>query len=719
MGMIKHSESYEKAVIAGSRKQYIRAIFDLISPDAQIDAINSNNESEYSRTNQLQNRGEDESSQKIASLEYNRWALDGTWEVEPDDKEDRKGQVGWESESISKESNDFDSPYPYVEQLLSGITILQAVTIQFSQKEWNGYPKDFSVDIYSASGLEASISIEENEKKSIVLEGFTAYAPTKISLTIKKWSEPYRRTRVIGFFPGLYEKWDSSTFKSSDIYNEATFSCLSLPYGTCDIEIHNENHRFDPYAQNSIFKSIEERQAIKIELGMRLEDGSIEWLPGGTYYQQSGGWELKDLTVKWRLIDIVGMILNRRFVVPDELPSNLSGWIQAIVSSAGTNFSGMYTVDEDVADIPLSATKRRVSGMKCGEILRYACMATSTWPRQDVATGKLRIGKILRDIGNKISLDNMNAYPAMEANEDIADITFSIDPDEEGNEREATFTGTNTASEKSLSISNPFVHTEEDATNAARSCLIEYGGRKFTVKSRGNPSSEIGDIMSIATQFNTEIAARLYKQQLKLDNGVMHNMPSYFLQSPNDGLYENIEILTGTGTWTIPEGVSKIRATAIQGGFGGRGGGGGILVNGEWNEAMNTDGGDAGRGGNVFSSDISVSVGQAFSYSCGVGGAGGKGGNPGEDGEIGEPGTHTIFGSITSANGKQYKNGIMDTQNGGVYAATGGENSLTYGCGGIGGKNGENGVYLKEIIKQPGSGSDGIAGRPGCVIVEW
>lgn len=62
--MIKHSESYEKAVIADSRKQYIRAIFDLISPDAQIDAINSNNESEYSRTNQLQNRGEDESSQK-------------------------------------------------------------------------------------------------------------------------------------------------------------------------------------------------------------------------------------------------------------------------------------------------------------------------------------------------------------------------------------------------------------------------------------------------------------------------------------------------------------------------------------------------------------------------------------------------------------------------------------------------------------------------------
>lgn len=157
---------------------------------------------------------------------------------------------------------------------------------------------------------------------------------------------------------------------------------------------------------------------------MRLEDGSIEWLPGGTYYQQSGGWELKDLTVKWRLIDIVGMILNRRFVVPDELPANLSGWIQAIVSSAGTNFSGMYTVDEDVADIPLSATKRRVRGMKCGEILRYACMATATWPRQDVATGKLRIGKILRDIGNKMSLDNMNAYPAMEANEDIADITF-------------------------------------------------------------------------------------------------------------------------------------------------------------------------------------------------------------------------------------------------------------------------------------------------------
>lgn len=721
--MIEHSAAYDKAVVADSRRQYIRAVFDLIDPDAKVDSVVSNNESPYSLIDQTAARGNDETSQKIASLEPNRWALDGTWEIEPVDPSERVGQVGWEGQTLSGENGEFIEPYPYIEQNISGIEILQTVSIQFSDYAWNGYPVDFTVEVYSEEQLVFSKDISDNSEKRIVIEGFTANYPTKIRLVIKRWSQTGRRSRVIRLLAGLYEQWDTRIVKSVDIYTESTFSGLAIPYSSCTLEVYNENNRFDPYAPNSIFKSIEERQAIKTELGLRLADGSTEWLPGGTYYQQSGGWELADLTVTWELVDMIGMLVNRRFVVPDTLPTNLKGWIQALVSSMGVNFTDMYIVDDDVAEISLTAKKEDVEGKFCGELLRFACMATNTWPRQDMATGKLRVGKLERLEGNNITLDNMPSYAKMQANDDIADITFSLD------EGEVTFPGTNTDSDVSLSVNNPFVHTAEDARKAVISCLFEYGGKYFEARSRGNPSSETGDIMSIATQFGTEIAARLYKQQLKLEDGVMRNMPSYLVQSPNDSTYTNKVILTDSGTWTAPDGVVKIKVTVIQGGSGGRGGGGGVMVYQTWSEPEDTVGGDPGNGGKVLIIELEVNPGQEFDYSCGGAGSGGAGGAVDENGVYGSDGGETTFGAITSANGKLYANGLMDIQTGAVYASPGNSTASGYGCGGLGGEHGPNG-YMYDVMEgnlvvdtvissYPEPGKKGQDGKPGCIILEW
>ena len=727
--MIEHSAEYDKAVVADSRRQYVRAVFDLVDPDMTIEGVGSNDESPYSLTSQIVERGTDETEQKIATLEPDRWALDGTWDIEPVDPADRLGQVGWEGGTLSGDDGAFSEPYPYAEQEISGVETLQAVSLQFSGYEWNGYPVDFTVDIYAGDQLVLSREVSGNTEANIVIEGFQVSFPTRMRLTVKRWSQAGRRVRVIRFLAGLYEEWNTRIIKGVDIYTESTFSGLAIPYSSCTLEVYNEGKRFDPYAPNSIFKSIEERQAIKTELGLRLEDGSTEWLPGGTYYQQSGGWALKDLTVQWKLVDMIGMLTKRRFVIPDTLPTTLGGWIRALVSSMGVNFSDRYIVDTDVENVALTAAREAVEGKFCGELLRFACMATNTWPRQDMATGNLRVGKLERLEGNGFTLDNMPEYATMEANDDIADITFALDNDADGNTQEVTFPGTNTDSDVSLSVSNPFVHTTEDARKAVVSCLFEYGGKYFSVRSRGNPSSETGDIMSVATQFGTEIAARLYKQQLKLDQGVMRNMPSYLVQSPNDSTYQNKVVLTGTGTWTGPDGVTQIKVTVIQGGTGGRGGGGGIMVYRGWSSPDDTVGGDPGAGGKALIVEIGINAGQEFSYSCGAAGVGGAGGGEGANGSYGAEGGETTFGQFTSANGKLYANGLMDIQTGAVYASPGNSTAAGYGCGGVGGKQGENGYMYDEmdgnivvdtvVAKEPTPGTKGADGKPGCVIVEW
>lgn len=745
--MLEHSEQYAAGIVEDSRWQVVRATFDLIDPDAIVEGLSTNNQSPYTRNEQVVTRGADETYQKISSLEKNRWLLDGEWEIEPVDPTERIGQVGWEGGTLTDSNGYFSQPYPYFEQEVSGITILQAVTLQFSKYDFNGYPVDFTVEIYSGGQLQETLEYTGNDKTRVVNESFEVYYPDRLRLVIKRWSISNRRVRVVRFLAGLYEEWDGDIIKTMDIYTESTFSGLAMPYSTCDLEVYNENHRFDPYAPNSIFKSIQARQFIPVDFGLKLSERDIEWIRSGVYYQQDGGWQLKDLTITWKLVDIIGMLTKRRFSAPETLPTTLGGWIASLLENMGPNFKKRFIVDDDVTNLSLAATAESVEGKFCGEILRYACMATNTWPRQDMKSGKLRVGKLERVEGNKITLDNMNDYVQMSANSEIADITFSLD------EGTATFPGTNTDSDVSLTVSNPFVHTADDARKAVISCLFEYGGKSFTVRSRGNPTSETGDLMSVDTQYGTSIAARLYKQQLKIEDGVMRNMPSYLVQSPNDSLYANKEILTGSGTWTAPDGVGKIKITLISGGNGGRGGGGGIMIraNGDqwYTVPDDKEGGQGGPGGLVLVVETGINSGQSYSYSCGAGGAGGAGGQEeiveprdeqqaATDGEYGEQGGVTTFGVFSSANGKLYPNGLMDIQSGAVYGATGpdvgGTETGSYGCGGIGGVQGENGAYEHYMQLLPGGGGgfsaartivqatpgqSGGPGKPGCVIVEW
>lgn len=724
--MIVHTESYDKAVTASSRRMFARAVFDLVDPDAQTTAVTVSDESEISLKDQVVNRGNGSSDQRIATLELDRWALDGSFVIRPDDPTDREGQVGWESADLCGSDGVFALPYPYIELTIANVSILQAVTLEFSNDSLDGHPVDFTVAMWSGATLLKTVEVTGNDGEYVVIGDFTVDNPTKIRLTVKKWSTPYRRVRLARFMLGLFETWDTSVIQDVDIYTEVTFSGLKIPYSSCTIRVENKNHRFDPYAPNTIFTSIEERQAIVVDLGLRLEDGSIEWISGGTYYQQSAGWSLQDLTVSWELLDIIGMLVKRKFVVPSTLPTTLEGWLGAMMASLGVNFSSKYIVDEAVVGTALTSTADAVAGKTCGEILRFACMATNTWPRQDFETGCLRVGKLEHLEGNRITLDNMPSYPEMSANDDIADITFELDSGE------VTFPGNNTESEISLSIKNPFVHTVADARKAVISCLFEYGGRSFSVVSRGNPTSECGDIQSVDTQFLSTISARLYKQQLKLDAGVMKDMPSYFVQSPNDSMYENKVVLIGDGTWTAPV-AGTIKVTLVGGGTGGMGGGGGNMHS-EWNNPEDNEGGIGGTGGKVYIVETTAAEGQAFDYSCGSGGAAGAGGSAGNDGKPGAEGTDTTFGVYSSAGGVRYAVGLMDIQSGAVYAQKGGDYEYLVdglnGSGGAGGRQGKNGLRVTYTNPETGesytktkawpqAGGAGQPGKDGCVIVEW
>lgn len=181
------------------------------------------------------------------------------------------------------------------------------------------------------------------------------------------------------------------------------------------------------------------------------------------------------------------------------------------------------------------------------------------------------------------------------------------------------------------------------------------------------------------------------------------------LQIEQTVTYDEHELLTGSGTWTVPEGVTEVVAVLIPGGQAGYDGTAGedcpaggsipyidrdsksyeVAANGSSSASVsasrNAAGGSAGKGGTggdpgssgkVLQVTVKVSPGQVISYVCGIGGT--------SNGAVGTP---TTFGENTSESGGAMADGYTDLVTGITYAKSG----TAGGDGGDGGSIGEEG----------------------------
>lgn len=200
--------------------------------------------------------------------------------------------------------------------------------------------------------------------------------------------------------------------------------------------------------------------------------------------------------------------------------------------------------------------------------------------------------------------------------------------------------------------------------------------------------------------------------------------------------YDEHEVLTGSGTWTVPEGVTQVVVVLIGGGGAGGNGDDGtgdfyggfgedkydnqtisiytsdsagqtktgtasISSSGHTTEAgVGGSGGKAGEPGKVYQKTINVSAGDTISYICGSGGQ--TNGASGED---------TVFGEESSASGSAESAGYTDIVTGITYAKSG----IPGSAGADGGTAGNNGGDAGEIAGGTGrpsysnqkNGSDG------------
>lgn len=730
--MVDTNDAYKAAITGDARRIRLRAVADISDPDKTWYPATTNGNAPWSRPDELWDKVFTQPP-RYQTLERNRLILDGSTRGFPAGYNVPE-HIGYGSGKLSGAAGAFSEPFPWV-QLNFKMSILQAFSVFFSTDPLDGFPVDFVVEVRQGGTAYYSVEVTDNRETSLQFDGFTVYNPDCIRVTVKKWSLPSRYARMVEIIPGLYEDWDGDDLESLTVTQQGQFSCLTLPYGTADIGIDNSSRRFDPRRKNGIFQSITERQGVELYLGPETEQGP-ELLSVGTYYQSGAGWKTSDnsMVIKWSLMDIIGLVSGRTYILPKEpnpLPTTLEGWIGGVVAQLGDGFKQRFHVDPDYAQKPVTAQSREaVTGKSCGDIIRWACMAAGVWPRADAATGRLA-AEPLWNQGNKLDLDNLTTYPTMKANESLAALIFQL-----SDGTTEVISGNATASEKTVTIINPFLHTREQALEAARLILAQYGGNVIETTGRGDPSSEIGDVDTVWLDESNATTARRMSQTFNVRDGALRDCRSTLLQADGSYLYTEFEVIRVSGVFKAPPGVHRLRIVLGQGGQGGGFGEDGYVspfedpITGHLgNQVYSGYGapGQDGQGGLVWYGVIDCNEGQEFQVVLGAGGVPAI--KPGVPGSLGG---HTTFGPYSSENGKLYEYGYTDIANGQSFARTGVAAPLPgTGDGGKGGEGGEPGAgylykkddkdigYRYQQTKEPGHGHPGVAGATGFAMVTW
>lgn len=192
-----------------------------------------------------------------------------------------------------------------------------------------------------------------------------------------------------------------------------------------------------------------------------------------------------------------------------------------------------------------------------------------------------------------------------------------------------------------------------------------------------------GDAVEFNDPFDERTTALISSLDVRMSNLLMARAGLVAGYTPvHEGVYEHVEVLTGSGEWIVPEGVHKIRVVAISGGAGGgKGGDGKRLGSGRhfsetdpsyasaqartiqgYSHGKGGDGGEPGvpgLGGRINQVSISVNPGESIAFACGVGGASETDGGD------------TIFGTVTTEGCSPSAYGFVDIITGTLYAGQG------------------------------------------------
>ncbi len=273
------------------------------------------------------------------------------------------------------------------------------------------------------------------------------------------------------------------------------------------------------------------------------------------------------------------------------------------------------------------------------------------------------------------------------------------------NTRLVTQTVTENAAENVKSVTDATLVSLVNSSAVAKRLADYYKCRETITNGIVSGQEKPGHVVSVYHPYDKQmVSACIVSLDTTMSGTLKSEMAALvgFLppQPESSEYFDERVLLTGSGEWTVPEGITEIRAVLIGGGQGGKCGQPGQAAtagrsdSGTSSTSYTTDrrrsvsaqvggvggqGGDGGHPGAVYVEDLTPTPGQVIAYACGIGGVG-EAYEPTTSPD-GADGTATTFGALSSALGSYSDAGYYDTISGETYAAKG-DDGIAGGDGG-------------------------------------
>lgn len=383
--MLAVSAAWKQAIKEQFRYQgYLRVVLQVTPPGLQDEMqIDTADGESYSNPSTMNDSSTD--AKAFATLEANRWLLNGKFDI----LEDEQSPDDWWSTPPSDQYSKvlvftFDKTYD-----IPGIFISWDVVNET-------YPSHIRLTGYGLEGNElAVIDVTDISSATGFIE-FPVDKALKVKLEILGWNVDNWRARITEVLFGLYAKYDSinnGRLAQAEVYDYSSPLSDTLPVHTCDTKLKNQDQEFDPALMQGVAKYLARRQQVKYQWGFTTSRGVVEWAPEMLYYVNSFEVPKDSKDVK------ISATSRLAFLTDKYKLSEYSGSRRTLYEIAEEVLSRSKIIKESETEKPwiLSETlktfysKAPVPLKAANSILQLIAGASACWLHTDPTTGYVAI----------------------------------------------------------------------------------------------------------------------------------------------------------------------------------------------------------------------------------------------------------------------------------------------------------------------------------------
>lgn len=295
-------EIHERALL---NETFVEVSLEITDPDALADAEAEDNGGIYTSQSAPVTKTGDRTTHPYCTLEQNLWCLDGSRRVIP---ESNFEDDTYTSDVLSDETCVFSSKRPTISICFDEThnKLIPGVTITWS-KTYNEYADTFEIIVYKEGDIIITKEVTGNKSiETMVLFDFIDY--DRVEVIIKKWCLPYRRARVEAIILGLSKVYGKGDLFSYSHKQHVDPISTSLPKSEITFSVDNVNREYDIQNPNSLAKYLTKNQEVKVRYGLKMDDGSIEWVNGGVFYLSEWYAKQNGMTADFTARDLFGFM---------------------------------------------------------------------------------------------------------------------------------------------------------------------------------------------------------------------------------------------------------------------------------------------------------------------------------------------------------------------------------------------------------------------------